>query len=201
MIKRLLALLCSASIFTTVQASESFGGIGLVVTETNNGLGVESIVPHTPAAESSLKSGDLIIDIDGKNLSQLDFETKVGMFRDIKNKPIVITYISEGDTIQTTLRRITITTEQVTSLETSAENKKNLEYVTTIELGKEKFYAVYLEKNTIDSPKGHSDLKDKSKRIRLVEIQNNIISYENTLNGKKHSTDLNGKNHNNEVKH
>ena len=52
---------------TTLFADESFGGIGLVVQDENIGLGIETIIPNTPAAKSKLKSGDLIIAADGKS--------------------------------------------------------------------------------------------------------------------------------------
>ncbi|WP_369077390.1 PDZ domain-containing protein [Fibrobacter sp. HC4] len=59
---------------------------------------MEAIIPNTPAAKSELKVGDLIIAVDGKGFENLSFEQSVSLFRDVKNKPIVLTYISDGDT-------------------------------------------------------------------------------------------------------
>ncbi|WP_288800969.1 PDZ domain-containing protein [uncultured Fibrobacter sp.] len=106
---------------TTLFADESFGGIGLVVQDENIGLGIETIIPNTPAAKSKLKSGDLIIAADGKSFENLSFEQSVSLFRDVNNKPIVLTYIRDNDTLQATLRRTMITTKQVSSFDASIE--------------------------------------------------------------------------------
>lgn len=106
-----IALTAFALCATTLLADESFGGIGLVVQDGKMGLGIEAIIPNTPAAKSNLKSGDLIIAVDNQELQGLAFEQSVSLFRDVKNKPIVLTYISDGDTLQATLRRTMITTK------------------------------------------------------------------------------------------
>ena len=114
-----IALTAFALCATTLFADESFGGIGLVVQDGNIGLGIDTIIPNTPAAKSNLKSGDLIIAVDNQELQGLTFEQSVSLFRDVKNKPIVLTYISDGDTLQATLRRTMITTKQVSSIDAS----------------------------------------------------------------------------------
>lgn len=196
MVRKSLALLCGVGVFALAQAKDSFGGIGLVVVETSNGLGVETIVPNTPAAKSGLKPGDVIFSVDGKNLDELDFYESVGLFRDVKNKPIEITYISEGDTLQTTLCRTMLTISSVATMGSSVEKFKGLKYVSTVELGDDGYYAVYLD----DIEKGKHKSSLKADGIRLVQIRNNIISYENKGSGKNFSADLNGKLYDSEVK-
>lgn len=199
MIRKSLALLCGVGMFSLAQANDSFGGIGLVVVETSNGLVVETIVPNTPAAESSLNPGDVIFSVDGKNLDKLDFDECVKLFRDVKNKPIEITYISEGDTLQTTLRRTMLTISSVASADASVENFKGLKYISTVELGEDGYYAVYLDDPYIDTKKEKNKSSFMVDGIRLVQIRNNIISYEDKARGGKFSTDLNGKSCNNKV--
>ena len=45
-----IALTAFALCATTLLADESFGGIGLVVQDGKIGLGIEAIIPNTPAA-------------------------------------------------------------------------------------------------------------------------------------------------------
>lgn len=188
-----IALTAFALCATTLLADESFGGIGLVVQDGKIGLGIEAIIPNTPAAKSNLKSGDLIIAVDNQELQGLAFEQSVSLFRDVKNKPIVLTYISDGDTLQATLRRTMITTKQVSSIDASDVEINGKKYISTFELGDDSYIAVFLDSSSPKFKDDNSKQKGKLSGLRLLQIQDNIISYENTANGKTFSTDLNGK--------
>lgn len=191
-----IALTAFALCATTIFADESFGGIGLVVQDGNIGLGIEAVIPNTPAAKSNLKSGDLIIAVDDQELQGLTFEQSVSLFRDVKNKPIVLTYISDGDTLQATLRRTMITTKQVSSIDASDVKINGKKYISTFELGDDSYIAVFLDSSSPKFKDDNSKQKGKLSGLRLLQIQDNIISYENTVNGKTFSTDLNGKSRN-----
>lgn len=191
-----IALTAFALCATTLFADESFGGIGLVVQDGNIGLGIDAIIPNTPAAKSELKIGDLIIAVDGKGFENLSFEQSVSLFRDVKNKPIVLTYISDGDTLQATLRRTKITTKQVSSIDANIEDIKGKKFVSTIELGEDNYTAVFLDNTSSSSKKDDSNHKGRLSGLRLLQIQDNIISYENRASGKTFFTDLNGKSRN-----
>mgnify|MGYP003469950296 FL=1 len=191
-----IALTAFALCATTLFADESFGGIGLVVQDGNIGLGIDAIIPNTPAAKSNLKSGDLIIAVDNQELQGLTFEQSISLFRDVKNKPIVLTYISDGDTLQATLRRTTITTKQVSSIDANVGEINGKKYISTFELGDDNYTAVFLDSSSPTFKDDNSKQKGKLSGLRLLQIQDNIISYENTANGKTFSTDLNGKTRN-----
>lgn len=188
-----IVLTASALCVTMLFADESFGGIGLVVQDCTSGLGIDAIIPNTPAAKSDLKSGDLIIAVDNQELLTLTFEQRVSLFRDVKNKPMVLTYISNGDTLQATLRRAMITTKQISSIDANAGEINGKKYVSTIELGGDNYTAVFLDSSSSIFKDDHSKQKGKLSGFRLLQIQNNVISYENTASGKTFSTDLNGK--------
>lgn len=154
------------------------------------------LYPTTPAAKSDLKPGDLIIAVDNQELQGLTFEQSVSLFRDVKNKPIVLTYISDGDTLQATLRRTMITTKHVSSIDASDVEINGKKYVSTFELGDDSYIAVFLDSSSPTFKDDNSRQKGKLSGLRLLQIQDNIISYENTANGKTFSTDLNGKSRN-----
>ena len=157
-------------------------------------MGIDAIIPNTPASKSELKAGDLIIAVDGKTFEGLSFEESVSLFRDVKNKPIVLTYINdEGDTLQSTLRRTMITTKQVPSIDAPVDKIKGKTFVSIFELGNDNYTAVFLDGSASSIKNEGSDQKGKLSGLRLLQIQNNIISYENRASGKTSSTDLNGK--------
>lgn len=177
-------------------ADESFGGIGLVVQEKRAGLSVESIIPNTPAAESELKADDLIVSVDGRDVENLPFEQSVSLFRGVENKPIDIAYISGGDTLRTTLRRVAITTKRVSSINSPVDEIKGKKFVSIFEFGAEDCVAIFLESSSPFFRKNDSDDKGERGGLRLLQIRGGIISYEKGIDGKTFSTDLNGKLHN-----
>jgi carboxyl-terminal processing protease len=46
-----------------------FSGIGLTVTEVKQGLRIEKVFPGSPAEKAGLKSGDLIVSVEGKSIA------------------------------------------------------------------------------------------------------------------------------------
>jgi carboxyl-terminal processing protease len=56
------------------EISGRFSGIGLTVTEVKQGLRVESVFPHSPAARAGLASGDVIISVDGDSIAGVSSE-------------------------------------------------------------------------------------------------------------------------------
>lgn len=43
---------------STLYASDSFGGIGLAISQSQNGAKIVSVIPGTPAAETKLQAND-----------------------------------------------------------------------------------------------------------------------------------------------
>jgi carboxyl-terminal processing protease len=54
--------------------SGRFSGIGLTVTQVKQGLRVESVFPHSPAARAGLAPGDLIVSVDGDSIAGVSSE-------------------------------------------------------------------------------------------------------------------------------
>lgn len=106
-----LAVLSAAQLF----ANESFGGIGVSIYQTRNGVKVAEIIPGTPAAEGKLQVDDEIIAVDGESLKGKTIEESKASLRGQKNKPLELTFVSGGDTLQTVLRRTQITLRDLES--------------------------------------------------------------------------------------
>ena len=90
-------------------ASETFGGIGISIYQVHDGVKIIDIIPGTPAAESKLKTGNVILSVDGENLKGKSIEESKELLRGLKSKPLEITFLNQGDTLSTTLRRAEIT--------------------------------------------------------------------------------------------
>jgi membrane-associated protease RseP (regulator of RpoE activity) len=109
-----LSLLAAMAV-APVMADESFGGIGVTIYQIHEGVKVAEVIPGTPAAETKLQAGDVITAVDGVSLKGGDIETSKSLLRGVVNKPLEITYVSEGETYTATLRRAQITVKDIES--------------------------------------------------------------------------------------
>lgn len=107
------ASLLAAMVAAPVMADEAFGGIGVTIYQLRDGVKVAEVIPGTPAAESKLQAGDVIIAVDGQSLARQDIETSKDMLRGQVNKPLEITFVSGADTLTSVLRRAQLTVKDL----------------------------------------------------------------------------------------
>ncbi|MGH7118552.1 MAG: S41 family peptidase [Acetobacteraceae bacterium] len=91
-----------------VQTNAQFGGLGLEVTEDSQGfIKVVTPIDGTPAARAGIKSGDLIVALDGKTVLGLSLNSAVNQMRGPPGSKITLTIKREGVTkpIEVTLTR------------------------------------------------------------------------------------------------
>jgi len=111
---RIKKIIISTLITTCIaSASESFGGIGISFQKEGDGIKIIDIIPSTPAAESKLKINDIIIAVDGISLKGKSIEDTKKLLRGPQNKPIEVTYASDGETYSTILSRVQITVKPI----------------------------------------------------------------------------------------
>ncbi len=80
-----------------VQTNGQFGGLGLEVTEDAQGfIKVVTPIDGTPAAKAGIKSGDLIVALDGKTVQGLSLNTAVNRMRGPPGSTITLTIKREG---------------------------------------------------------------------------------------------------------
>ena len=118
----IIAFVFVASVF----ADESFGGVGLVYKLTKKGAEVKEIIPNTPVAETKIKPGDVIIAVDGVSVQGKKSREVKNALRDLENKPVVLTYLSEGDTLVETVRRVKLTVKQLNGIADAEQPEKKL---------------------------------------------------------------------------
>lgn len=76
--------------------SGEFGGLGIVVGMKDGFVNVISPIDETPAERAGVKSGDLIIRLDDKNVKGMTLEDAVGIMRGKPDTDILLTIVREG---------------------------------------------------------------------------------------------------------
>jgi len=74
-----------------------FAGVGIEVTGEFGVLKVVSPIDDTPAAKAGVKSGDYIVAIDGKQVSDMTLSEAVDKMRGKKGTPVALTVIRKGE--------------------------------------------------------------------------------------------------------
>jgi carboxyl-terminal processing protease len=82
----------------TSSLSGSFGGIGVVGTDTNGVPAIERVLPGTPADKSGLKAGDQIMAVDGTSTSGKTFADLVPELRGKVGTKVTLTILHVGST-------------------------------------------------------------------------------------------------------
>ena len=79
-----------------VQTRGEFGGLGIEVTQDNGFIKVISPIDDTPASRAGVKSGDLILALDGQTVQGLTLNDAVDKMRGPPNSTIRLTIKREG---------------------------------------------------------------------------------------------------------
>ncbi len=115
-----LASLTAAMMAAPLMADESFGGIGVTIYQVRDGVHVAEVIPGTPAAETKLQAGDVITAVDGVSLKGKTIDESKELLRGTVNKPLEISYTSEGESYSTVIRRAQITVKDLDNKAVSA---------------------------------------------------------------------------------
>ena len=107
------ASLIAAMMTAPLMADESFGGVGITIYQVPDGVHVAEVIPGTPAAETNLRAGDVITAVDGVSLKGQDIEFSKAKLRGQVNKPLEITYTSNGESYSAIVRRTQITVKDL----------------------------------------------------------------------------------------
>jgi len=77
----------------TSDLSGEFEGIGAYVGSENGQVTIIAPIPNTPAAKAGIKSGDIIIEIDGKTTTGMSVNEAVLLIRGPKGTPVTLTVL------------------------------------------------------------------------------------------------------------
>ena len=81
----------------TESTQGEFGGVGIEVGEENGYIKVITPIDDTPAQRAGILPGDLIVEINGRPLRELQVNEAVELMRGAPGSPIDLTIIREGD--------------------------------------------------------------------------------------------------------
>lgn len=84
--------------------SGEFGGVGIEVTPEYGILKIVSPMDDTPAAKAGLKSGDYIVAIDGKLVSEMTLQEAVDCMRGKPGSPVILTVLRKGEKLPLTFK-------------------------------------------------------------------------------------------------
>lgn len=93
--------------------SASFGGIGATVQQGDNKLTIEGVMANTPAKKAGMKTGDVLIAVNGKNVAKDDVNTSVEKIRGKIGTTVKVTVKRDGKTMTFSMKRAKITTDTV----------------------------------------------------------------------------------------
>lgn len=89
--------------FSQLQGNSQFQGIGAYVGSKNGNVIIIAPIPGTPAQKAGIKSGDIIIAVDGKSIQGMSADQVVLLIRRPAGTPVKVTVLHEGDTQPVTL--------------------------------------------------------------------------------------------------
>lgn len=157
----------AAVVATSAIADETFNGIGIAITPAEKGAEVVSVIPGTPAADSKLQKGDVIISVNGNSTYCKKMDVVQNLLRGEKNKPVEIVFINNGDTLETSIRREKLT---VKNLNNEGFKRDDLEsYASTIQSDK-KLVAIMNQGEVIDE-----DATIETKKVDCIYVDKDVI--------------------------
>lgn len=183
-----------AVVATSAIADETFNGIGIAITPAEKGAEVVSVIPGTPAADSKLQKGDVIISVDGNSTYCKKMTDVQNLLRGENNKPVGIVFINNGDTLETTIRRAELTVKNLDSEEFSGAELES--YASSVRSDK-KLVAIMNQGDVVDD--ANADVKNvdciyvdkdvikesapitqgrKAEKIKVKGVDRNTISFE-----------------------
>ena len=110
-----------------------FEGIGAQVSLNADGRPmIVAPLPDSPAAKAGIKTGDVILAVDGKSTEGMTLVEVVLIIRGQAGTPVTLTVLHEGET---TPVDITITRAEITSSSVSWEMKGNIAYIKIFQFG------------------------------------------------------------------
>lgn len=153
--------------FTKDELSGSFEGVGIELGfDKDKRLAVVAPLDGTPAQKAGIKSGDIIVKIDGKDSSNISLPEAVNLIRGPKGTKIALTIFRSGDsnTKDISLLRDTII---VKSVNLKFENTTNGKKVAIIKLSR------FGERTESEWNSAVSDLLAANPQAVILDLRNN----------------------------
>jgi carboxyl-terminal processing protease len=103
-----------------------FEGIGAYVESKNEQITIIAPVPDSPAERAGIRSGDVILEIDGKSTEGMSLIEAVLNIRGPKGTPVTLTVLHQGETEPEV---VTIVRAEIELLSVHSEMKEGIAYI------------------------------------------------------------------------
>jgi len=120
--KRVINYLFAATMFAavaTAEESEIFGGLGVSIWTGSNGVKIVGVMPGSPADGVGLRAGDLIVSINGTDLSAVNPEEQTSYLRGKAGTSIKLVVKRNGNIFSVSTKRIGISVQSLNAKEIS----------------------------------------------------------------------------------
>ena len=111
--KKFTLTVSALALAASALAGENFGGIGVTIYATSNGVRVVDVIPGSPAALAGLEADDRILAVDGRSLAGNSLDMSKDILRGTVGKPLELSVLREKDTLSVTLRRARILVSEI----------------------------------------------------------------------------------------
>jgi len=99
------SMLICAALATATIAAENFGGLGISVWTGKSGVKVAGVIPNSPAENIGLKAGDLIVSVNGTELSGIEPGMQVNYIRGEAGSTISLVIDRNGTALSVSTKR------------------------------------------------------------------------------------------------
>jgi membrane-associated protease RseP (regulator of RpoE activity) len=106
-------------------AADNFGGLGISVYASKNGVNVVGVMPKSPAYNMGLQAGDLILSANGTELSTIEPSQQVGYLRGAAGSSINLVVERAGEKLSLSTKRVELSVQSLDSNDISAWYGKN----------------------------------------------------------------------------
>ena len=173
----------------------SYGGIGITITVDKNGdFSILDVADDSPAEKAKIKKGDVIIDIDGKELDGVSLDEVTTMVKGKEGSKLSLTILRDGKKIKKTVSRGSIDLVSVNS-QVYALNNGNAGYISISSFAANTYKQFKKELKKVEdknimsliidvrsNPGGHLS---QTKKILELFIKKNKVLYQVEFKGNK----------------
>jgi len=120
--KKVIKCLFAATMLATVAIageSETFGGFGISIWPSSNGAKIAGVMPGLPADGAGLQVGDLIISVDGTDLSAISPREQTDYLRGKAGTSVSLVVNRNGDVFSVSTKRVGISVQSLDAKEIS----------------------------------------------------------------------------------
>jgi len=126
--KKVINYLFAATMFAamaTAEESETFGGLGISIWTGSGGAKIAGVMPGSPADGAGLQTGDLIVSVNGTDLSAVNPEEQTIHLRGKAGTPVSLAVNRNGNVFSVSAKRVGISVQSLDAKEISEWYGKN----------------------------------------------------------------------------